>query len=111
MNDKESCLYFRKEVPLTTTYESGKTYWISGTNQKDKKAYNHPTIKPEWIINFLIHNSSKEGDVVLDCFIGSGTTAVCAKRLNRRYIGVEMDPDYHNTAVSRVNDLSLSKQY
>ena len=106
INDKEFCLYFRKGIPLTTTYETGKTYWISQTNKKDKVLYNHPTVKPEFIIEMLIGNSSKENDVVLDCFLGSGTTSAVAKRMKRNYIGIEKDPVFYQTAVDRVNSIT-----
>lgn len=106
MNDKEFCLYFRNGVPLTTTYQSGKTYWISQTNKSDKQKYGHPTIKPEFIIDMLIKNSSKEGDVVLDCFIGSGTTAACSKRLQRTYIGFELNPEFAEKARLRVESVN-----
>lgn len=54
----------------------------------------HPTQKPEKLIAKLILASSKEGDMVFDPFLGSGTTSVVAKKLNRRYCGVEIDPEY-----------------
>lgn len=105
MNDKEYCLYFKKGIIQNTTYESGKTFWVSGVNQKDKRLYGHPTVKPEWIIEHLVSNSSSPGDTVLDCFLGSGTTAVVSKRLNRNFLGIELDPDYYQTAVNRVNEV------
>lgn len=105
MNDKEFCLYFRKGISLSTTYESGKTYWITSTNKTDKAMYNHPTCKPEEIISKLISNSSNEGDIVLDCFLGSGTTVACAKKLNRRYIGIEVDKEFYLTAINRISSI------
>lgn len=102
LNDKEFCLYFRKGIPLTTTYETGKTYWVSSTNKADKVRYEHPTIKPEFIIEMLIKNSSMVGDTVLDCFLGSGTTAVCAKKLDRNYIGFELNEKYAKIANERL---------
>lgn len=104
MNDKECCLYFRKGVALHTTYQSGKTYWITPTNVKDKKAYGHPTIKPLDIIKTIISNSSLPGEVVLDCFLGSGTTAVASKELDRRYIGIEYNREYYDIAMKRIQD-------
>ncbi|MDQ0361867.1 DNA-methyltransferase [Breznakia pachnodae] len=105
LNDKEFCLYFRKGVKLTTTYQSGKTYWITPLNIKDKKKYNHPTVKPIEIIETLISNASKEGDIIFDCFLGSGTTAVAAKKIGRDYIGVERDSKYFEVSVRRVNEV------
>ena len=54
----------------------------------------HPTQKPEKLIAKLILASSKEGDLVFDPFLGSGTTAVVAKKLGRRYRGIELNLDY-----------------
>ena len=54
----------------------------------------HPTQKPEKLIERLLLTSSKENDIVLDPFIGSGTTAIVSKKLNRKFIGIEKDIDY-----------------
>ena len=54
----------------------------------------HPTQKPEKLIERLLLTSSKENDIVLDPFLGSGTTAVVSKKLNRKFIGIEKDIDY-----------------
>ena len=54
----------------------------------------HPTQKPEKLLAKLILASSSAGDVVLDPFLGSGTTSVVAKKLHRRYIGIEIEPQY-----------------
>lgn len=103
--DKEYCLYFRKGIALHTTYESAKTYWITPTNVKDKRKYQHPTIKPLEIIETLINNSSSPGQVVLDCFLGSGTTVVAAKKLGRRYIGIEYNSKYYEVAKKRISEV------
>jgi len=62
----------------------------------------HPTQKPEKLIAKLILASSKEGDVVFDPFLGSGTTAVVAKKLNRKYLGIEQNNDYCLLAAKRL---------
>jgi len=62
----------------------------------------HPTQKPEKLIAKLILASSNSGDVVLDPFLGSGTTSVVAKKLGRRYLGIEQDPDYCCLAQKRL---------
>lgn len=54
----------------------------------------HPTQKPEKLLTKLILASSNEGDLILDPFSGSGSTCVTAKKLNRNYIGIEMNPQY-----------------
>lgn len=64
--------------------------------------YKHPTIKPLDIIKNLIINSSQEGDTVLDCFMGSGTTGVACKELNRNFIGMEINEEYYQIAKDRI---------
>jgi modification methylase len=66
----------------------------------------HPTQKPEALLHRLILASSHEGDVVLDPFLGSGTTAVVAKRLGRRFIGIERDRTYAQAAEARLEALT-----
>ena len=63
----------------------------------------HPTQKPEALLHRLILASSEAGDVVLDPFLGSGTTAVIAKRLGRRFIGIERDETYAKAAAARLD--------
>lgn len=63
---------------------------------------NHPTQKPEKLIAKLILASSNEGDVVFDPFLGSGTTSVTAKKLKRRYIGIEREKEYAAVAEKRL---------
>jgi site-specific DNA-methyltransferase (adenine-specific) len=62
----------------------------------------HPTQKPEKLIAKLILSSSKKGDFVLDPFLGSGTTSVVAKKLNRRFCGIEMNLEYCCWAIKRL---------
>ena len=54
----------------------------------------HPTQKPEKLLAKIVLASSNPGEVVFDPFLGSGTTSVVAKKLDRHYVGVELDPDY-----------------
>ncbi len=68
----------------------------------------HPTQKPEKLIAKLIQASSKEGDFVLDPFLGSGTTAVVAKKLNRRFCGVEMNLEYCCWAEKRLSQAEFN---
>lgn len=66
--------------------------------------FNHPTIKPLGIFETLVKNSSRENDLVLDCFSGSGTTAIACHRLNRRFICIEKDKEYFEASVKRLED-------
>ncbi|MGB0410180.1 MAG: DNA-methyltransferase [Pikeienuella sp.] len=62
----------------------------------------HPTVKPQRIVQRLIRNCSDVGGVVLDPFMGSGTTLVACAKLGRKGIGIELDPDYFQIACERV---------
>jgi len=63
----------------------------------------HPTQKPEKLLAKIILASSKKGDVVLDPFLGSGTTSVVAKKLGRRFIGIESDEKFASLAEKRLS--------
>jgi len=67
----------------------------------------HPTEKPLSLISKLIVNSSNPGDLILDPFLGSGTTAVAAKQLGRKFIGIEIDPGYCRIAEDRLRQEEL----
>jgi len=67
-----------------------------------KEKVNHFTPKPEKAIESIILAHTKEDDIVLDCFLGSGTTAVVAKKLKRNFIGIEMNKEYCDLAVERL---------
>ena len=62
----------------------------------------HPTQKPEELVKRAIIASSNEGDLILDPFMGSGTTAVVAERFNRKWIGIEKDSRYRKHALARI---------
>jgi site-specific DNA-methyltransferase (adenine-specific) len=69
-----------------------------------KEKAGHPSQKPEKLIEHLILSSSRPGDLVLDPFLGSGTTAVVAERLERRWIGIEHNADYIRIAEKRLTE-------
>lgn len=64
----------------------------------------HPTEKPEILLERIILIGSKEEDIVLDPFMGSGTTGVVAKQLNRNFIGIEIDNGYFKIAKNRIDN-------
>lgn len=68
-----------------------------------QKAGGHPTQKPLTLMSYLITLGSRPGDVVLDPFLGSGTTACAAKSLGRGYVGIEREEEYVKIAESRIN--------
>ena len=109
--DTEYILFFReKGVKLYGNYHNKRKYYISLTNKVDKQKYKHPTIKPLELIEYHIENSSKEGDLILDCFAGSGTTLVGAINKNRRYIGFEIDKNYYKIAKKRIEEAVLKRR-
>ena len=73
------------------------------TDSKDKRY--HPTQKPSELIQMLIEQYSNKGDIILDPFLGSGTTAVACVNTNRHYIGFELDPQYYDIACKRLDEL------
>ncbi|MFA5143293.1 MAG: DNA modification methylase [Candidatus Omnitrophota bacterium] len=98
----EFCLYAWKE-------NNGAHNWYGPTNEstlwqikRDHTAsYDHPTQKPVALAHRAIKNSSKRGDVVLDMFLGSGTTLIAAEGLHRACLGIEIDPHYCDAIVRR----------
>lgn len=63
----------------------------------------HPTEKPTDLLSVMIENSSKENETVLDPFMGSGSTGVACKNLNRNFIGIELDEQYFEIAKKRID--------
>ena len=90
-------------VVKTQTKNSGTRYprSVIRFNTDKSKGSLHPTQKPLALIEYLIRTYSQPGDVVLDPFMGSGTTAVAALRTGRSYLGFEKDEGYHAVAVQR----------
>ena len=62
----------------------------------------HPTVKPIALMEYLVKLITPEGGIVLDPFMGSGTTGIAAMNLNRGFIGIEKEPEYFNIAKSRI---------
>jgi site-specific DNA-methyltransferase (adenine-specific) len=72
--------------------------------KKEYYSYQHPTQKPVELMKQLIRLTTKEGDLVLDPFCGSGTTAIACLELGRRYICIEKDDEYYEVAKNRISD-------
>ncbi len=68
---------------------------------RPKASPDHPTSKPVALVAAMIKNSSRSGEIVLDAFLGSGSTLIAAQQLGRRCVGVELDPRYVDVAVRR----------
>ena len=103
LTDTEFVLFFReKGVKIYGSFDTKRTWYATPLNQSDKKLYGHPTCKPLDIVQNFITNSSQEGELVFDPFIGSGTTAIAAIKENRHFIGCELDEEYFKIATERI---------
>ena len=109
----------------TTTIDSGRKDSVYGTQEgcgiskvgklrypRSIQRFNrerglHPTQKPVALLEYLIKTYTNEGDIVLDNCMGSGSTGVACKELNRNFIGIELDEKYFNIAKERIEKISL----
>ncbi len=73
------------------------------TLEEGRYEYKHPTKKPVKLMEYLIKTYTNENDTVLDFTMGSGTTGVACKQLNRDFIGIELDKDYFKIAEKRIS--------
>jgi len=91
---------------VSKNFQARSNVWIYKTGNnistKDKIAMAHPAIFPEYLAYDHIYTWSNEGDIVLDCFCGSGTTPKQAKILSRHYLGIEISPEYVTLAEKRL---------
>ena len=74
------------------------------TSQGEKKLGSHPTQKPIAVMEWLIQRLTNDNDIVLDPFMGSGSTGVACINTNRKFIGIEMDDKYYEIACERIED-------
>lgn len=79
-------------------------------DMKNKEIREHPTQKPLKLFEMILNDYSKEGDLVLDCFSGSGTTAVACHNLKRRFICIEKDYDYWKASVERLENAQAQQK-
>ena len=86
-----------------------KYFLVPKPNVDERGAFNqHPSVKPLALCEYLIQLTVPEGAVVLDPFLGSGTTALAARSLKRRYIGIEINPEYVAIACKRLQNRTPS---
>lgn len=89
---------FKNITSFNNEYYPTSIIEISNANQKAKQ---HPTEKPLELMKWIINTYSNENDMVLDNTMGSGTTCLAAKELNRKFIGIEKEPKYYEIACRR----------
>ena len=110
LSDIEYCLHFYKNAGYNIGWEYKRKNFSSPINNKDKDKFTHPTIKPIQCVKNHLLNLTKENDIVLDPFSGSGTTCVACKELNRKFIGIEIEPEYHKISMDRLNGILANGQ-
>jgi site-specific DNA-methyltransferase (adenine-specific) len=95
-----------EEKEATNQYKNSKySYQANGTKTQAKllpRKNTHPTIKPIKLMSYLITLFTRDGDYVLDPFMGSGTTGLACKLLNRNFIGIDFTEEYYNIAQERL---------
>lgn len=112
---------FKSSVETCLVFTKGRTNikWRGGGNQDNfitlpfvvgKEKVNHPTQKPIKLIKHLIELVTDKGDVVLDPFVGSGTTLLASQELSRKSIGIEIDKDYYEIAMSRLSYINGTEE-
>jgi len=106
MKNVEYTLLARKGAAFSINNKGSKTCFET-KNPTDKI---HPTEKPVELMEYYVNNSTKPDGVVLDPFMGSGTTGVACVNTGRKFIGIELDPRYFDVACERIEKAVLDKQ-
>jgi len=101
---KKSKHFFDYDLMKKKNYgKQMKDVWLIGRTKKIEKRFGkHPTQKPEELLERMILSSTREGDIILDMFNGSGTTGVVSIRNKRKYIGVELKNEYYSISKKRL---------
>ena len=109
--DIEYCLWFKESgVILNDGYEHKSKWYISPINKRDKDLFGHPTIKPLPLVKRHLLHATQPNDIVLDCFMGSGTTAIACKEIGRQFIGFEISEKWVKVANDRLNNIDVNGQ-
>tara|TARA_R110000765_G_scaffold175368_4_gene280151 strand:- start:3230 stop:3988 length:759 start_codon:yes stop_codon:yes gene_type:complete len=96
-----------KQGGVSSDYEADKLLPVNIQVFKKPNKPKHPTQKPITLMEYLIKTYTNENETVLDFTMGSGSTGVAAKNLNRSFIGIEQDPNYFKIAKERINKQDL----
>lgn len=102
--------FYLNNYELILMLRKGKAKFINNMGTKNVieidniRNKTHPTEKPVELNKILIENSSNEDDIVLDCFMGTGSCGIACKQLNRNFIGFEIDKKYFNIAKERIEN-------
>lgn len=109
INDCEFIIYVRgKGATFNNAADTKLKYKVKTYPTVSSKSRNHPTEKPIILLEELIQLHSVENQVVLDCFMGSGSTGVACVNINRKFIGIELDPKYFAIAKDRIESVGVN---
>ena len=98
--------YFNYEKMYEVNNDEMHDVWnLPAVQMNEKKFGYHPTQKPECLLERIILSCTNENDIVLDPFMGSGTTGVVAKILKRKFIGIEKEKEYYILSKKRINNI------
>lgn len=111
--EKNNCTpsqFYMKNCEYVLFLRKGKAKWINNIGEsKTVHSFKniigrktHPTEKPVELLQFYIENSSQQGDIVCDPFMGTGATGVACSNANRRFVGMEIDVEYYKIATERM---------
>ncbi len=92
---------------FVTCFNQKKDYtnvWNGNMTQSHEKTYGHPTQKPLYILETIIKTSSRKNSLILDFFLGSGSTMIASNKNNRNFIGCELNNDYIKICEKRINE-------
>lgn len=109
VNSTEAWLYFTYRTRTGTFNNEGKLFHdfieTSLVTKNEKIFGKHPTQKPIQLISHFVELLSNSGDLIVDPFMGSGTTGVVAKSLGRNFIGIELSEEYFDISSKRIEEL------
>lgn len=104
---RNSCIKKREKENIEDKTQVTNLWWDIHRLKHNSQRVDHPTQLPPIFMERLISIFTKEGDLVLDPFNGSGTTSLCAEMLGRKYFGVELSPKYYGIAIQRHQELQM----
>lgn len=109
--------YHWKHEPILYGWKPGTAHYFTNSRcetsvinaDKPPRSAEHPTMKPVKLVSYLIENSSRRGEIVVDVFGGSGSTLIAAEQTGRRCFTCELDPKYCDVIIKRWEDLTGQK--
>ncbi len=98
--------HFNVVFEVKPATEKRKPTTVLNIKSVPRQKSKHPTQKPENLMAYFIEKSTNVGDLVLDCFSGSGSTAIACHQTKRKFIGSELDEDFYNVSMKRIDEVT-----